>query len=197
MCGYIFATCTASCLIKGSRAPVLGFTEMLVSVCPLGPGWTGVCSCCLLFSLSFSALHVQSLPCPCASHEEGVCSAEWVPYLLWGGALHLTRNADPVAEVRGQKWKSCFVFPSLQYLFVPAPPAIQGCAPAPLRSFGRREGDIYLASNSLIQNCKRGFVLPRFPNLPCPGTPASGISPQTTSQYFGFSSMENCNILDI
>lgn len=65
------------------------------------------------FFLSFSALHVQSLPCPCA--EEGVHSAEWVPCPLRQRALYLTLNADLVAAINRGLWAEmemllCFSF---------------------------------------------------------------------------------------
>lgn len=60
---YIFDTCTAPSLAKGSSAPVLGFMGMLVSICPLACAATGCSEAMWSFLLSPPALCVLRKGC--------------------------------------------------------------------------------------------------------------------------------------
>lgn len=99
-------------------------------------------------------------------------------------------------EICGQKWKSCFAFPSLHiYTLLHLPPSravLQHICFHLEKGKEMLSQHKYFNSEPSSRSCGA-----RIPSLPCPGTPVLMISPQTTSQYRGISSTENCNILSI
>lgn len=166
---------------------------------PSSPLWCISPEMPLCNGVSLSVLH--QWPCLCSCPVTGFWSiwgfsffsfqkTYWIrAHLSTAGLIHLTQNADLVAAINGDLWAE------MEKLHAPAPPTIYGCGPAHLLSFGKRKR--HLSQNKIFnsESSSRSCGA-RILNLPCPGTPASQISPQT-SLYFGTSSTENCNILSI